>query len=80
MTNRATFTLDDDAYAFLRAFGGKNKSAFINTLLKNERRRCLQKEILSANLEEAGDAAYWRQLAEWDATALDGIDYDGIDP
>jgi hypothetical protein len=58
MTTRASFTLDEDAYAFLRDFGGRNKSAFINSLLKKERLRCLQKKILSANLEEAADAAY----------------------
>ena len=74
MTNRATFTLDEDAYAFLRSFGGKNKSAFINSLLKKERQKMLQQKILNANLEEAGDAAYQQELAEWDATALDGLD------
>jgi antitoxin CcdA len=74
MTNRATFTLDEEAYAFLRTFGGKNKSAFINNLLKKERQSYLQKSILSANLEEAGDATYQQELAEWDVTALDGID------
>ena len=74
MANRATFTLDEDAYAFLRTFGGKNKSAFINSLLKKERRTYLQKNILRANLEEAGDAAYQQELAEWDVTTLDGID------
>lgn len=74
MPNRATFTLDDDAYAFLRAFGGKNKSAFINSLLRKERLIFLQNKILSANLEEGMDAAYQQQLAEWDVTALDGIE------
>jgi hypothetical protein len=74
MANRATFTLDEDAYAFLRTFGGKNKSAFINNLLRKERQAYLRKRMLSANLEEAGDATYQQELAEWDATALDGID------
>ena len=74
MANRATFTLDEDAYAFLRTFGGKNKSAFINGLLRKERQAYLQKRILSANLEEAGDAAYQQELAEWEVAALDGID------
>ena len=70
MANRATFTLDEEAYAFLRTFGGANKSAFINSLLKRERRRYLQKRILKANLEEADDANYQQKLAEWDVTAL----------
>jgi hypothetical protein len=74
MTTRTSFTLDEEAFAFLRDFGGKNKSAFINTLLKKERQRHLQKKILSANLEEAGDADYQKELAGWDATLLDGLD------
>jgi hypothetical protein len=74
MTTRTSFTLDEEAFAFLRDFGGRNKSAFINALLKKERQRCLQKKILSANLEEAGDAAYQKELAGWDPTLLDGLD------
>jgi len=74
MTTRTSFTLDEDAYAFLRDFGGRNKSAFINALLKKERQRYLQKKILSANLEEAGDDAYKEELAAWDATLLDGLE------
>ena len=68
MATRVTFTLDEEAYAFLCAVGGRNKSAFINSLLKKERRM-----YLTANLEEA-DADYQQKLTEWDVTALDGID------
>ena len=39
MTSRTTITLDNDAYSFLMAKGGKNKSAYINQLLKKERQR-----------------------------------------
>ena len=74
MATRTSFTLDEEAFAFLRDFGGRNKSAFINALLKKERQRFLQKKILSANLEEAGEAAYQKELADWDATLLDGLD------
>jgi hypothetical protein len=73
-TTRASFTLDEEAFAFLRDVGGRNKSAFINTLLKKERQRYLQKKILSANLEEAGDAAYQEELGDWDAALPDGLD------
>jgi len=73
MANRASFTLDEDVYAFVRTCGGKNKSAFINKLLKREQQKYLQQKIVRANLEEAQDAAYQRELAEWDVTSLDGI-------
>lgn len=34
MTYRATFTLEPDAFAFLKQMGAGNRSAYINALLK----------------------------------------------
>ena len=74
MAHRTSFTLDDDAYVFLRTRGGKNKSAFINDLLRKARQRDLREKILAANLEEAADAGYQEELAPWEGTLSDGID------
>jgi antitoxin CcdA len=73
MTNRATITLDDDAYAFLEASAGDNRSAYINKLLKEEKRRVLEKQIMRANQEEASDLAYQEELMDWDITLSDGL-------
>ncbi len=73
MTERATFTLDTEAHEFLVAMGGRNRSAFISTLLKAEKRRRLAKKILQANLEEA-DTAYQSELSVWDESLSDGLD------
>ena len=73
MTNRATITLDDDAYAFLEASAGDNRSAYINKLLKEEKRRVLAKQIVRANQEEASDLAYQEELMDWDVTLSDGL-------
>jgi antitoxin CcdA len=73
MTNRATITLDDDAYAFLEASAGDNRSAYINKLLKEEKRRVLEKQIMRANQEEASDLAYQQELMDWDVTLSDGL-------
>ncbi len=73
MTCRATVTLDNEAYAFLKSAGGKNRSAFVNQLLKEEKRRVLAEVILKANQEEAADQQYQQELSEWDETLLDGI-------
>ena len=70
--NRATFTLDDEASAFLAKAGGRNKSAFVSWLLKEEKARRLRQAVLKANKEEA-DEAYQRELAEWDETLSDGL-------
>lgn len=73
MTERATFSLDEEAYNFLSKVGGTNKSAYINELLKREKQRILQEELLKANQEEADDADYQAELSEWDSTLSDGL-------
>ena len=73
MASRTTITLDNDAYSFLMAEGGKNKSAYINQLLKKERQRTLEEAVLKANKEEAEDSDYQEELSVWDETLSDGI-------
>ena len=73
MTNRATFTLDDEAHTFLIETGGKNKSAYINQLSKKERQRVFEDAILKANKEEAADPDYQEEISAWDETLSDGL-------
>lgn len=74
MTNRATFTLEDEALNYLKKVGGENKSAYVNQLLLQEKKRSLKKAILQANQEEAEDDDYQEELSEWDTTLADGLD------
>jgi hypothetical protein len=71
--HRATFTLDTEAYGFLKSFAGTNKSAFINQLLKKEKRRRLQEAIRKANIEEAEDTSYQEELSAWETISDDGL-------
>ena len=73
MVERATFSLDEDAFAFLKRVGGKNKSAYINDLLKKEKQRMLEEAIFQANQEEAKDVEYQKELLDWEATLSDGL-------
>jgi len=73
MTERATFTLDEENYAFLMKAGGKNKSAYINDLLYREKQKWLDEQILKANLEEAEDPEYQEELSSWEITLSDGL-------
>lgn len=73
MTERATFTLDDEAFAFLEAEGGRNRSAFISRLLLAEKDRRLAEQIAAANLEEASDSALQDELRDWHAAIGDGL-------
>jgi len=70
--SRATFILENGAFDFLKKAGGANKRAFVNQLLLDEKRSALKKALLRANQEEAEDAAYQEDLAEWDRTLADG--------
>ncbi|MEM6602952.1 MAG: CopG family transcriptional regulator [Pseudomonadota bacterium] len=70
---RTTVTLDEEAMNFLIASAKNNKSAYINNLLKQEKRRLLEQKILQSNIEEAGDEDYQEELATWDITSEDGL-------
>ena len=74
MSNRATFTLEDEAFDYLKQVGSENKSAYVNHLLLEEKRRNLKQAILRANHEESEDLEYQEELAAWDDTLTDGLD------
>ncbi len=65
MAHRITITLDDEAFAFLNQVVGKNRSPYINQLLKKELRNTLKEALLKANQEEADDADYQQELKLW---------------
>ena len=73
MSHRATFTLDSEAYNYLISAGHENKSAFVNNLLVKEKRRALDIALVQANLEEAEDEEYQKELAVWDSASEDGL-------
>ena len=76
MTHRTTITLDDESFAFLNNIAGDNRSAYINKLLKQERKNYLKETLLKANQEEAQDSDYQKELKEWDTTLSDGLPND----
>lgn len=73
MAERATISLDEEAYTFLDQAAGNNKSAYINSLLKQEKRRVIEEAVLRANEEEGRDQTYQDCLSEWDAALYDGL-------
>jgi hypothetical protein len=76
MTHRATITLDDESFTFLNQVAGNNRSAYINQLLKQERKNFLKAALLKANQEEAQDTSYQEELQEWESTLSDGLTHD----
>lgn len=76
MTHRTTITLDDEAYLFLNDIAGDNRSAYINELLKQERKNFLKQALIKANQEEADDLGYQEELKAWENTLSDGLSND----
>jgi hypothetical protein len=76
MTHRATITLDDESFTFLNHVAGNNRSAYINQLLKQERKNFLKAALIKANQEEAQDVSYQEVLQEWENTLSDGLTHD----
>lgn len=76
MIHRTTITLDDEAYLFLNDIAGDNRSAYINELLKQERKNFLKQALIKANQEEADDLGYQEELQAWENTLSDGLSND----
>ena len=79
MAKKVTITLDDEILAFVdrqaAALETKaNRSAFINAVLADARRKHLQAELQAAYQRDAQDTAYREQVAVWDSVAGNGID------
>ena len=73
MIHRATITLDEEVYAFLQVKAGKNRSAYINDLVRREQQASLAELLLKANQEEAEDSSYQQELGVWDVAMADGL-------
>ena len=76
MTHRTTITLDDEVYLFLNDIAGDNRSAYINELLKQERKNFLKQALIKANQEEAADLDYQEELQAWENTLSDDLSND----
>lgn len=73
MTHRVTITLDEETFEFLNDVASNNRSAYVNQLLKQERRNFLQAALRKANQEEAEDTNYQEELQTWESTLSDGL-------
>jgi hypothetical protein len=73
MTIRTTITLEPQNLVFLDSVAADNRSAYINFLIAQEKKRLLAEAVLQANREEAGDEAYQAELRVWDAALSDDL-------
>ncbi len=70
---KVTITLEEDILQFVDQYAQGNRSAYINTLLAEHRRRVLAAEMITALKQDVENAEYQAEIAAWDGVAGDGI-------
>lgn len=74
MKKKIAVTLDEDLVAFLDVQANGNRSEYLNTLLAQQRKLCLEAELIAALKDDFEDPDYQAEVAAWDSVAGDGID------
>ena len=73
MSKKVSITLDDEVLSFVDRLA-KNRSSFINGILRKEKHRIFMKELEEAYIEEANDPAMQAERELWDVAVGDGLD------
>jgi Arc/MetJ-type ribon-helix-helix transcriptional regulator len=74
---KVTITLEEDILRFIDQQAKGNRSAYINALLAEQRRKILEAEIIAALQEDAKDLEYQNEISAWDNVSGDGINARG---
>ncbi len=74
---KVTITLEEDILKFIDQQAKGNRSAYINAILAEQRRKILEAEIIAALQEDAKDLEYQNEISAWDNVAGDGINARG---
>lgn len=70
---KVTITLEDDILQFVDQQAQGNRSAYINALLAEYRRRIIEAQMIAALKEDAQNPEYQAEIAAWDSVVGDGI-------
>ncbi|MBK1989854.1 CopG family transcriptional regulator [Sphaerospermopsis aphanizomenoides BCCUSP55] len=74
---KVTITLEEDILQFIDQQAKGNRSAYINALLAEQRRKILEAEIIAALQADAKDLEYQNDISAWDNVVGDGINARG---
>ena len=77
MKQKIAVTLEADLVAFLDAQANGNRSAYLNSLLAQERKKILAAELIAALQQDVQDPDYQAEIAAWGNVTGDGIDAEG---
>ncbi|MEH1900261.1 MAG: CopG family transcriptional regulator [Nostoc sp.] len=70
---KVRISLEENILQFVDQYAQENRSAYINTLLAEHRRRILAAQMITALKQDAEDPEYQGEIAAWDSVAGDGI-------
>jgi Arc/MetJ-type ribon-helix-helix transcriptional regulator len=73
LMQKVTISLEDDILRFVDRQAKGNRSAYINDLLAEHRRRILEAQMITALQQDAKDPEYQAAISAWDSVAGDGI-------
>ena len=74
MKQKIAVTLDKDLVAFLDTVASGNRSDYINSLLREQRKQNIEAQLIAALKNDAADPDYQAEIAVWDSVVGDGID------
>jgi hypothetical protein len=74
---KVTITLEEDILKFIDQQAKGNRSAYINAILAEQKRKILESEIIAALQEDAKDLEYQKEISAWDNVVGDGINARG---
>jgi hypothetical protein len=73
MAKRLNITVDEEIFEFVVSQGGQNRSAFVNDVLVEYKKRQFEKELIRQMAEDDTDLQLKDELKAWDATLWDGL-------
>ena len=74
MKQKIAVTLEEQLVAFVDEQANGNRSEYLNQLLKRERKRIIEAEMIRALREDCSDPEYLAEIQLWDAVVADGLD------
>ncbi|WP_016948901.1 hypothetical protein [Anabaena sp. PCC 7108] len=74
---KVTITLEESILQFIDQQAKGNRSAYINAILAEQRRKILETEMIAALQKDAKDLEYQNEISAWDNVSGDGINARG---
>jgi Arc/MetJ-type ribon-helix-helix transcriptional regulator len=72
MSKKVSITLDHEVLDFVDRLTG-NRSSYINSVLREEKRRIFMKELEDAYKDQASDLDFQEEISVWNIAVGDGL-------